>query len=184
MEEKDPKLIELSPSMITWWVLAYMLAIGIALLTWSWCYNVFTFPEKEQNFNLLNKLGYIEEIEAYTPLNAPPAPAANARYLYELFAKLDDNNIEKLNTELLRSYISNYKDAPVYRYLEGEFRIISVRPLEEDDFLYPGLLIQARAYIKAEANDISSPYPLVIDYYIPTKIKAAKNNFSWPRSRV
>jgi len=177
MDHADHKPEYLSIHRIIWWILAYLLAIAVALLSWSWCYNIFSFPENERNFKILSKLGYIGNIETYTPLNAPAAKSADAQYLYELLVSLEPPQLEKLNQNLLRGYITNYEKIPVYRYLQGEFRITSVRALTDDDFLSPGIFIQARAYIKAEENDLSSPYPMEIDYYIPTDTKAAKDNF-------
>ncbi len=177
MSAENYRSEQFSVSRIAWWFLAIALAITFALLSWSWCYYIFNFPEKESNFKLLQKLGYIGEIESYTPLDAPNAAAANPQYLYELFSSLDEDKVEAMNDVLMRGYITNYDKIPVYRYLEGEFRITSVRTLQETDLLYPGLLVKARAYIKADENAISSAYPVVIDYFVPTEVEDASQNF-------
>ena len=177
MDENYRKPEQFTVSRILWWFLAILLAVSFALLSWSWCYYLFGFPEKEKNFKLLKRLGYIGEVQSYTPLNAPPAQSATAQYLYELVSALDEEQVSNLNKTLLRGYLTNYEKISVYRYLEGEFRITSVRALKENDLLYPGLLIKARSYIQAAENDLSSPYPLVIDYFIPTDVKKAQGHF-------
>jgi len=162
---------------IVWWILAFIVASAFSLLSWSFCYYLFNFPEVPSNFSTLQKLGRIGDIEEFTPLDSPPARSASPEYLYELFYSFEDHKMEDFNTILLRGYITNYEKVPVYRYLEGEFRISEVRQLKKNDFLYPGLLVKARSFVRAEKNDISSPFPLVIDYYIPTKTKNAQKNF-------
>ena len=177
MEGSNYRVERFTLSQVSWWILAHLVAIALALMTWSWCYNTFRFPEEPRNFKTLQKLGFIGEIDTYSPLDAPAAGSASPQYLYELFFGLEPEKVNQINDVLIRGYITNYEKIPVYRYLDGDFRIIAVRPLEESDFLYPGLLVQARAYVKAQKNERSSPYPVVIDYFVPTDVKDAQKNF-------
>jgi len=160
-----------------WWGLANVAVLTFSILSWAGCYYVFNFPEIPTNFSILEKLGRIGKVKTFTPLDAPGTKSASAEDLYELIYSLDDEKVHKFNQILKRGYITNYEKIPVYRYLQGEFRILDIRTLTEEDFIYPGILIKARAYVKADKNDLSSPYPLVIDYVLPTNVKGAKDNF-------
>ena len=167
----------LSINEFIWWALANITILTFAILSWAGCYYVFNFPEIPRNFSILEKIGRIGTIKAFTPLNAPGTKSATSEDLYELIYSLDDEKIHKFNQILKRGYITNYEKIPVYRYLQGEFRILDVRQLNTNDFIYPGLLIKARAYVKTDKNDLSSPYPLIIDYVLPTKIDGVEKNF-------
>lgn len=168
---------QLSLSEAVWWLIANLAVLTFSILCWAGCYYVFKFPEKPLNYQVLEKLGRLGSIKPFTPLNAPPTRSASPEDLYELFYGLDAEKIEEFNNMLMRGYITNYEKIPVYRYLNGEFRILETRPLKEDDFIYPGLLIKARAFVKADENSVSSPYPLVIDYLIPTDVKNPQQSF-------
>ena len=150
---------------ITWWVLANLAVLTFAIFTWTGCFYLFSFPEKKTNFQILQKLDRIGKVTAFTPLSAPASRSSSPEDLYELFYSLSEDKIEKFNRVLKRGYITNYQKIPVYRYLQGEFRILHVRELNENDFISPGILVQARAYVKPDKNSLSSAYPLVTVSY-------------------
>ena len=173
----DFKTQRLTIDGILWWTLANLFLITFAIASWAGCYYLFTFPELPSNFKILEKIGRIGKIETFTPLDAPGTSSASSADLYELFYALDDSKIGTFNEMLKRGYITNYDKIPVYRYLKGEFRVLETRALTKEDFISPGVLIKARAYVKSDENDVSSPYPVVIDYVIPTDVKDAQKNF-------
>ncbi len=160
-----------------WWVITGMLILTFSILSWSGCYYLFNYPEIPRNFKFLKKIGRIGEITAFSTLNAPATSSASPVDLYELFYSLEESKIKQFNKMLKRGYITNYEKIPVYRYLKGEFRIIEVRELTKKDFISPGILIKARAYVKPDKNSHSTPYPLVIDYIIPTNVEGAQTHF-------
>ncbi len=162
---------------ILWWIIAMLVAAIFSIFTWAGCFYLFNFPEKPGNYRFLNKIGFVGDIERFTPLTAPTAREASPQYLFEAFYDLPADQKAQINNTLIRGYITNYDKIPVFRYLSGEFRIISVRPLKQTDLLYPGLLVKARAFIKSGENELSSPYPLYIDYLIPTAAQGAQHYF-------
>ena len=161
-----------------WWTIAGVVIVTFAILSWSGCYYLFNYPEVPKNFKILKKIGRIGEITPFTAFDAPPTSSATPADLYELFYSLDEEKIKQFNKMLKRGYITNYQKIPVYRYLKGEFRIIETRKLTGKDFISPGILIKARAYVKPDKNSLSSPYPLIIDYIIPTDVENAQNHFN------
>ena len=167
----------LSLNEFIWWTLANLAVLTFAILSWAGCYYLFNFPEIPTNFSILERLGRIGVVKKFTPLDAPGTKSATSEDLYELIYSLDDEKVRKFNQVLKRGYITNYEKIPVYRYLQGEFRILEVRALTEEDFLSPGVVIKARAYVKTDKNDLSSPYPLIIDYVLPTNMKGAEGFF-------
>lgn len=176
-KRRDYSREPLTVDSIAWWGIANLAVLAFAVASWAGCYYVFTFPEKPFNYKLLEKIGRIGEIEAYTPLDAPAARSAASEDLYELFYSLDEDKTSKFNEILKRGYITNYEKIPVYRYLQGEFRILGARSLDENDFISPGVLVKARAFVKADEHAVSSPYPLVIDFVLPTRKQGALENF-------
>ncbi len=169
--------MEISVQTLVWWILANLVALSFAIFSWSGCYYLFNFPEIPRNFEILQQVGRVGKVQAFTPLTAPATSSASPEELYELFYTLSEEKIAEFNKMLLRGYITNYEKIPVYRYLSGEFRILEVRALTEEDIISPGLMIQARAFVKSDKNEISSPYPMVVDYLIPTDATDAIDNF-------
>lgn len=167
----------LSPVEIYWWALAILFSICLAILSWSGNLYLFTFPEKSLNYKLLSKLGFAGDIQKYTTLDAPSAKPTKAELLYEKFYPVGTKELALFNQTLKRGYITNYSKQPVYRYLTGEYRILESRLLKPDDFIYPGILLKARAFVKPDENEVSSPYPVILEYFIPTTEKTYLESF-------
>lgn len=173
--EYKPKPLSLSGA--GWWVLTFMATVTFSIMTWAGCNYLFNFPENPKNFKILKKVGRIGAGPNFEKADIPTSRTATPEDLYELFYALEDEKISNLNQMLLRGYITQYADLPPYRYLSGEFRILESRPLTPDDFVFPGVLVKAQAFVNSADGELSSSYPLTIDYLVPTEAQNTQKNF-------
>jgi len=166
-EEKPPPPRPRRPPYF-WWLLANILALCFAVLSWAACLHVFGNPEIPRNYQFLERIGRAPELKRHTILDAPNANALAPRELYRKFFGIDDADRGRLNSLLLRNYLTNFERPLMLTYIQGEFRIDDVRPLDDDDFLTPGIAVRARAMVQPDDFTEALPYPVVVEYLFPT----------------
>ena len=163
-----------------WWLLAHALALCFCALSWILTTYIFDNPELPKNYALLKKIGQAPLPEAFTALKAPEGDSLQPQELYRqyaLFAVPDNaDKLRKRNSRLLRSYLQSYGESIKPTYIEGNYRVMQVRPLTRDDILFPGFVIRAQALVQPEKNREAGPYPVIIEYIFPSDNKAA---FTW-----
>ncbi|BCU78704.1 hypothetical protein [Luteolibacter sp. LG18] len=164
-----------------WWLLANILAACFALTSWVVCLNIFRHPENPRNYEILRKLKRLPELKRYKALDAPTANSLSPRDLYKKFNGFDDAKLARLNPALLRNYLTNFERPLLLTYVEGNYKVQSVRPLHDDtskdaDFFAPGFVVRGRAMVKPDEFTPVQPYPVIIEYLFPTADRAA---FSW-----
>ncbi|MGJ8723448.1 MAG: hypothetical protein ACSHYB_02735 [Roseibacillus sp.] len=191
-----------------WWTLINALALAFAVLSWVGCYFIFNFPEKPWNYSLLQKLGRIPEITFLEGSNLPKATTLLPEQLYGMIYQrqtssgalpklLDPTTLQTLNLQLKRNYITNFKKPMNLNYVRGTWRILSVRELNDNDFVTQGFAVLAQALaIPTEQENSTNPellpFPVELEIILPTaagtKIPAnteitADNTFEIDRAR-
>jgi len=160
-----------------WWLLANLLALCFALVSWFVCLYVFQNPEVPQNYEILRKLKRAPELKRYVVLDVPNGTARGPRELYKRFFGGSPEERARVNGLLMRNYLTNFEKPLLLTYIEGRYQIDEVRALTENDFLSPGVVIRAQALVKPDEFTADSPYPVVIEYVFPTVDEAALRKF-------
>jgi hypothetical protein len=163
-----------------WWLLAHALALCFCILSWILTSYIFHNPDLPKNYAILKKVGQAPLPQAYTALEAPAGDSLSPQDLYREFIALaePDNSarLRKRNTRLIRSYLQSYKESAKPIYIQGNFRVLQIRPLTQNDILTRGFVIRAQALVQPDKDREPGPYPVVIEYIFPCDHKAA---FTW-----
>jgi hypothetical protein len=160
-----------------WWLLANALALCFAVMSWTVCLVVFGNPEVPRNYEILRKIGRLPELKRYTVLDVPNGNLLDARGLYQRFFPLTGDQLARLNTRLMRNYLTNFERPLALTYIEGEYQVEQVRELGPEDFITQGFAIRARALVKPDDFTKPAPYPVVIEYLFPTTETATAREF-------
>ena len=150
-----------------WWLLANVLAGCFAVLSWALCLYVFGHLEVPRNYEILARLGRLPERKAVTAEQAPAGNVLGPKELYRKFFGMTGKDTQRMNSLLLRNYLTNSANSEMLTYLEGEFRVRTVRVLEDGDFLNPGIVVSAEAMVKPDEASPAAPYPVWIEYVLP-----------------
>ncbi len=175
--KEDPDPPPRRPSWF-WWTLANSLAACFAVLSWVGCLWLFQHPEEPTNYRILKKLGRAPVIQHFTALDAPAGNSSEPRAIYQRFFGLSNKELDTFNHQLLRNYLSNLSKSALVTYVEGDFRVLRVRPLGSDDFFRPGFVVRAQAMVKPDEDRDPAPWPLLVDYLFPTDNPRAASWFS------
>ena len=162
-----------------WWLLANILALCFAVVSWMLCLHVFGNPEIPRNYNILRQLGRLPKLERHTVLDVPDGSVLGPAGLYKktFDEKLTPDQRARLNTLLVRNYLTNFEQPLLLTYVEGDYQVERVRPLGNTDFLPAGFAVRARALVKPDAFTKPAPYPVVIEYLFPTDDTSASTRF-------
>jgi hypothetical protein len=142
-----------------WWTILITVLTGLASFCWFFSIYVFAHPEKPLNYQLLKKLGKLQEVKDFSPLDVPNGTIHPAKELYASFYQLSSSHLGVKNAILKRNFISNYKNnAPLY--LSGRFEVLTCRILGDEDLITSGCVVRAR----------SVDYPNVdVEYLVPAE---------------
>jgi hypothetical protein len=162
-----------------WWLLANLLALCFAVVSWTVCLHVFGNPEIPRNYEILRKLGRLPELKRHTVLDVPNGSLLGPKGLYKKFfdEKLSPESLDRLNTIYLRNYLTNFEQPLALTYVEGDYEVEQVRELGASDFLPSGFAVRAHALVKPDDFTMPAPYPVVIEYVFPTLETAAASQF-------
>jgi hypothetical protein len=160
-----------------WWLLANVLALCFAVISWAVCLYVFGHIEIPRNYEILRKLGRLPELKAYSALDAPNGMALEPKELYQKFSGLGKQELALVNSLLMRNYLTNFQRPLMLTYVEGDYQVVKVRELGAVDFFNPGFVIRAQASVKPDEFSAAAPYPLLIEYLFPTRDLAAAAYF-------
>lgn len=179
-----------------WWTLINLLALAFAVGSWVGCYSVFNFPERPRNYKWLQKLDRLPEISFFKGSELPKAKGTlPPQQLYGLIYErsnssgspqlMDGETLQTLNTQLKRNYITNFKSPTNLNYVRGTWRILSIRELNEKDFIKDGFAVLARALaVPADQENATNPellpYPVEIEIILPT----AKDTIIPPETQI
>lgn len=150
-----------------WWLILNILAITFAISSWIVCLNLFRDPTHPLSYELMFKVGRVPELQAFPTQRSLPKvqKTASAVEADTIFRQFSPDDLQKFNKTILREYLTNYRQSELLTCLVGEFTVISARPLDEEDFLSPGLLVRAQATIQPEADAAPIPYPVQIELF-------------------
>ncbi len=152
-----------------WWLLANALAICFAVISWAICLDVFGNPELPRNYAILKKLGRLPVLKEFTKLDVPNGNSLAPKELYKRYFGQDEAQRARANSLLLRNYLSNFDRSLLLTYVEGDYQIITTKVLRSADFFGPGIAVKARAMVKPDDFTRPMPYPVFIEYLIPTE---------------
>ena len=175
--DKEPPPKKKRPPAYYWWILANVLALCLAVLSWLFCLHVFGHPEIPRNYAILRKLHRAMPPEKIALEAAPPGEAADPRAFFRRYASLPDANLRLLNAALMRNYLTNLKEKNLIQYAEGNYRIEKVRPLGPDDLFHPGFVVRAQAMVAPDEFTEATPWPVMIEYLFPTSDAKAAGDF-------
>ncbi|MEO5712386.1 MAG: hypothetical protein ABIT37_02775 [Luteolibacter sp.] len=159
-----------------WWLLANALALCFALVSWFVCLHVFGNPEIPRNYDILGKLGRLPKLKRYTVLDVPNGNAFAPKELYKKYFGITTNDLVRVNSLLMRNYLTNFDSPLLLTYVEGDYQVTDVRRLAKADFFNPGVVIRAQALVKPDDFTKPAPYPVFIEYIFPTEREAAAGN--------
>jgi hypothetical protein len=163
-----------------WWILAHALALSTCAISWIVTNYVFNNPELPRNYAILQKMGQAPSPELVPVLKAPAGDSLKPESIYANFTKLSEPSqvarLTKMNSRAKRSYLKGYPAGEKVTYIEGNFRVISVRPLTRSDLFSPGFVVRAQAWVQPNLQHPAGPYPVLIEYMFPCKNRAA---YSW-----
>ena len=152
-----------------WWLLANLLALCFAVVSWTVCLHVFGNPEIPRNYEILRKLGRLPEIKRHTVLDVPNGNLLDPRGLYAKFFGLTERPAPSASIRSSSATTSPTSSArspsPTSRATIRSRRSASSAPT---DFLPSGFAVRARALVKPDDFTKPAPYPVVIEYLFPT----------------
>jgi hypothetical protein len=160
-----------------WWLLANVVALCFAVISWAVCLYVFGHPENPRNYVILGKLGRLPVLKRYTVLDVPNGNALLPKELYKRYFGYTEEQRVRANILLMRNYLTNFDRPLLLTYIEGEYQVGEVRKLRSTDFLDPGIVIRAQALVKPDDFTKPLPYPVFIEYLFPTNQAEAASLF-------
>jgi len=159
-----------------WWMLANLLALCAAVLSWVLSLSIFLHPEVQRNYDILRKLGQAPAPAVLDEMNAPPGDVADPRALYRRYIPLQKKKLDHFNAALMKNYLGQLKEKKLIQYVEGEYKVEAVRLLDEHDFFAHGFVVRARAMLAPDEYSDPAPWPVVIEYLFPTPSKQGTIN--------
>jgi hypothetical protein len=151
-----------------WWLLANALAICFAVISWAVCLDVFGNPEVPRNYEVLRKLKRLPVLKRYSLTDVPNGNSLTPKELYQKYFGYSTAEASSVNSLLMRNYLSNFDRPLLLAYVEGDYQVTDVRKLNATDFFYPGVVIRAQALVKPDDFTKPLPYPIFIEYLVPT----------------
>ena len=148
--------------------LANGLALCFAIVSWAVCLDVFGHPEQPRNYLILSKLKRLPEPKRYTILDVPNGNSFTPKELYPRFFSQSEEKLDDLNPLLLRNYLTNFDNAALLTYVEGDYQVLNVRKLGPKDFVEHGFAVRAQAMVKPDDFTKAMPYPVILEYILPT----------------
>ena len=160
-----------------WWLLANALALCFAVISWAVCLHVFGNPELPRNYEILRKLHRLPVLKRYTELDVPKGNSLSPKELYSRYFAYSDTERNRVNTLLMRNYLTNFERPLLLTYVEGDYQISDIRKLRSSDFFNPGVVVRAQALVKPDDFSKPAPYPVYLEYLFPTPDEGAAAMF-------
>ena len=133
--------------------------------------HVFNHPEIPKNYRLLQFFGRAEPPASFKLESVPEGEQGDPVSLYRRYAALEKDTVSDLNRALIRNYLTHLSEPDLIQYIEGDFKVTDVRQLVEGDLFYPGLAVKGVAMVRPDEFSEPAPWPLSIEYLIPTESK-------------
>lgn len=175
-----PRIVEEPPPSrpaYFWWLLANALAICFAVISWFVCLQIFGNPENPRNYQILGKLGRLPVLKKYPVTEVPNGNSWSPKELYAWYLGLPKQEASRINGLLMRNYLTNFDRPLLVTYIEGDYQIEAARKMTNKDFFDPGIAVRAQALVKPDDFTKPMPYPVIIEYVIPTSHSGAASFF-------
>ena len=151
-----------------WWTLVNTFAIALAIASWLICLNLFEDPTHPLSYQMMLKVKRLEPLEDFTPNTAPsPSHASDPTSLEAEFQRFSQEDLDLLNQEYLKAYLTNYEKGKHLIYVTGDYQILTVRKLQSSDLLSSGAVLKAQALVRPGDLADPLPYPLFIEVFYP-----------------
>ncbi len=137
---------------------------------------IFANPHEALNYKMLDSIKRLEPIKEFSALAPPGGDIANIENLYSKFGSLSSQELDLLNKQLLKNYVTNYKQQTLNTYICGDFRVIKTRVLNEDDRFQNGIVIKAEAMHRASEYTDPQPFPVWIEIILPNAPASAADD--------
>lgn len=155
-----------------------MLCFCLAAFSWIKIPPIFANPQDPDNYKLLDKINRLDAIEAFNALEPPDGDIANTQNLYSKFGSLNAKELEVLNVNLIKNYVTNYKQQTLITYIQGDFRVIKTKVLTENDRFNHGVAIKAEAMVKMNKFTKAQPFPVWIEIILPNAPASAAKSIA------
>jgi hypothetical protein len=171
------RIVERDPPFF-WWSLAIMLCFCLAVFSWMKIPPIFANPQEPENYKLLDKMKRLDPIKAFSALEPPEGDIANTQNLYSKFGSLNKEELKALNTNLIKNYVTNYKQQTLNTYIQGSFRVIKTRVLNKNDRFMSGIAIKAEALVKQNKFTEAQTYPVWLEIILPNAPASAATDIT------
>ncbi len=112
------------------WTIFILILIGLALTCWIGGYYLFAHPEQPLSYELLRKIGKLEDIERFEKTEGPAGEFLDAAELLERHTGMSPRELDALNAQLVRNYLRNYKRTPgLVLYATGRYTVRAAQQL-------------------------------------------------------
>ncbi|MBE7495246.1 MAG: hypothetical protein HS117_09885 [Verrucomicrobiaceae bacterium] len=129
---------------VFWWTILITFLMGVATFCWFFSIMVFSHPEKPFNYRILAKFDKLDPLRKYSSYTVPGGKFLPSRDLLAEFFAFSHEQLAVKNDMLKRAYIRNYKqEQPIY--VTGEYEVLHVRPLTDEDVVTSGWVTRARS---------------------------------------
>lgn len=155
-----------------------MLCFCLAAFSWIKIPPIFANPQDPDNYKLLDKINRLDAIKAFNALEPPDGDIANTQNLYSKFGSLNAKELEVLNANLIKNYVTNYKQQTLITYIQGDFRVIKTKVLTENDRFNRGVAIKAEAMVKMNKFTMAQPFPVWIEIILPNAPASAAKSIA------
>ena len=123
------------------WTVFILILIGLAFACWLGSFYIFGHPEQARNYRILQRVKKIDPPKRFEQTKAPSGDYLTAKQLFDKYAKYSGLQLERENAELLRTFVTNYRETKkLVPYMRGSFTIADSAPLTANDFITSGMV--------------------------------------------
>jgi len=148
-----------------------ILMLCFAWVNWHWVTQIFETPENAKSYAWLKKVNQEPKLKTFKKSELPAGEVLKTEQLYAIAQDLAKNpeNTQAINTYFKHHYLTNYQSLNSVYYLSGQYRILSIKKLDENDWITQGLAIdlQAIELIHDELSSAWVKYPLNATLLLP-----------------
>ena len=128
------------------WTVFILILIGLAFACWLGSFYIFGHPEQARNYRILQRVKKIDPPKRFEQTKAPSGGYLSAKELFEKYGKYSSLQLERENAELLRTFVTNYRETKkLVPYMRGNFTIADSAPLTAGDFITRGMVALGQA---------------------------------------
>lgn len=128
------------------WTIIILLLVGLAIGAWIGSFYIFGHPENALSYSVLSKLKKLDAPERFELTDAPRGEFLNPDGILERYGDLSPREMQRVNDELQRNFIRNFKLASgLVPYVVGDFTILDSYELTTSNYFESGVVVLAQA---------------------------------------